>query len=159
MPESTPHPDGAAVRFPPPFVPVIALALGLAAQVLVPWSVPLPTPIRIGLGVVLLVVSSGLMAAAFGLFRRTGQDPKPWVESPELIASGVYRFTRNPMYLSMGLIQAGLGVLLSNAWIVVLVPATWITIHWIAIRHEEAYLAEKFGAAYLDYKARVRRWL
>jgi protein-S-isoprenylcysteine O-methyltransferase Ste14 len=63
------------------------------------------------------------------------------------------------MYLSMGLLQGGLGVLLANAWVVLLVPVTWTTIGLIAIRHEEAYLEAKFGAAYVDYKASVRRWL
>ena len=63
------------------------------------------------------------------------------------------------MYLGMGLLQAGLGVLLSNAWIVVLVPVSWLVIYLIAIRHEEAYLERKFGASYASYKASVRRWL
>ena len=160
-PESTEgESDGAAVRFPPPLVPVIALAIGVVTQA---WLLPLKLPIegapRVGLAVLLLVVGAGLMAAAIGLFRSTGQDPKPWESTPEIISTGIYRYTRNPMYVSMGCLLAGFGVALGNGWVVLLVPVIWIVIYAIAIRHEEAYLEGKFGSVYLDYKNSVRRWL
>jgi protein-S-isoprenylcysteine O-methyltransferase Ste14 len=151
---------GAAVRFPPPFVPLIALAAGVVAHL---WFWPLRLSIegvwRYGAGGLLVAIGVALMAAAFGLFRRTGQDPAPWENTPEIISTGIYRWTRNPMYVSMGLLQAGFGVLLANAWVVLLVPVTWFVIYAIAIRHEEAYLEGKFGSVYLDYKRSVRRWL
>jgi protein-S-isoprenylcysteine O-methyltransferase Ste14 len=120
----------------------------------IPWGLP-----RYVFGVGLFALGSGLLVAAGRLFQQTGQDPKPWESSPEIIASGIYRYTRNPMYLGMGVIQAALGVLLANVWVVALVPLSWAIIYVIAIRHEEAYLAGKFGQTYLDYKASVRRWL
>jgi protein-S-isoprenylcysteine O-methyltransferase Ste14 len=152
--------DGAAVRFPPPFVPLIALAAGFATSWLAgPLPDPLPAGARLAAGGILLAAGIAFMILAMGLFRRTGQDPKPWKSSPELIGTGVYRWTRNPMYLGMGLLQAGLGLLFANLWVVALVPVTWLVIYRIAIRHEEAYLEAKFGASYLDYKQAVRRWL
>lgn len=152
--------SGAAVRIPPPLVPIAALGLGALDQVLLgPLPLPLPSAVRIALGGILLALGVGAMASAIGLFRKSGQDPKPWVESPELIAEGIYRWTRNPMYLGMGLVQGGLGLLFANLWIVALVPVTWIVIYGIAIRHEEAYLEERFGSSYREYKRRVRRWL
>lgn len=152
--------DGAAVRFPPPLVPLIGLAVGLLIQRFV-WSLPFPVEglARTAAGGVLLAFGVGLIMAAGRLFQKSGQDPKPWESTPEIIATGIYRLTRNPMYLGMGLLQAGIGVLLSNAWIVVLVPVSWGVIYLIAIRHEEAYLERKFGASYAEYKASVRRWL
>ncbi len=152
--------DGAAVRFPPPFVPLIALVAGFAIS----WLAgPLPNPLvgaaRFVAGGVLVAAGLGFMLLAIGLFRETGQDPAPWKNSPELVAKGVYQWTRNPMYLGMGLIQAGLGVLFATMWVVALVPVTWLVIYYIAIRHEEAYLEQKFGASYADYKKAVRRWL
>ncbi len=152
--------DRAAVRFPPPFVPLIALALGVALHRWV-WPAPLPVKGLLRWGATALLLGGGLalMGAAAGLFRRTGQDPKPWVSTPEIIESGVYGFTRNPMYVAMGLLQAGLGVALANGWVVGLVPVTCAVIQLIAIRHEEAYLERKFGSTYTAYKARVRRWL
>lgn len=152
--------DGAAVRFPPPFVPLIALGLGLGLEWLVgPIAPPLMGATRFVAGLVLTAAGLGCMFAAIALFRAGGQDPAPWKSSPELISKGIYQRSRNPMYLGMGLLQAALGVLLASLWVVVLVPITWATIYFIAIRHEEAYLVEKFGEAYREYLRRVRRWL
>jgi protein-S-isoprenylcysteine O-methyltransferase Ste14 len=159
MPQETSS-DGAAVRFPPPFVPLIALAVGeVLHRVVWPLAIPLPSIARAALALLLLASGIALLLSAAGLFRKTGQDPKPWLPSPEIISDGVYRYTRNPMYVSMGLLQAGLGVALADGWVVLLVPATWTVIYRIAVRHEEAYLQRKFGEAYLDYKRQVRRWL
>ena len=159
MTQSTSN-DGATVKFPPPFVPVIAVFIGVGFQYFVgPLPVPLEGPSKFAAGIALLVAGLGLIFAAMSQFRRTGQDPKPWLSTPAIIAVGIYKWTRNPMYVSMGLLQGGIGVLLSNAWIVVLVLLTWGVIYAIAVRHEEAYLERKFGASYLTYKASVRRWL
>ena len=81
---------GAAVRFPPPVVPLLALALGM----LVHWFFPLSTALgsgglRFAIGGLLVVVGLALMALAMGWFRKTGQDPTPWTASPELIQSRV----------------------------------------------------------------------
>lgn len=151
---------GAAVRFPPPFVPVIALVVGAVVQHwLWPLAIPLEGGLRYGIASLLIITGLALMLAAFGLFRATGQDPKPWASTPEIISTGIYGYTRNPMYVSMGLLLAGIGVALANGWMVLLVPVVWFVIYQIAIRHEEAYLEQKFGSVYTDYKASVRRWL
>ena len=124
-----------------------------------PIAWDLPDAVRGIAGGLVIVAGLALMATAFGLFRSTGQDPKPWEMTPEIISTGIYRFTRNPMYVSMGLLQAGVGLALASTWVIILVPVSWVVIYWIAIRHEEAYLEKKFGSVYLDYKASVRRWL
>jgi protein-S-isoprenylcysteine O-methyltransferase Ste14 len=152
--------DGAAVRFPPPLVPLIALAGGALVHHLAwPLSIPLEGPARYGIALVLLAPGVALIAAALGRFRSSGQNPEPWASTPEIISTGVYRFTRNPMYLALGLIQAGIGFALANGWVVLFVPAAWAGIYWVAIRHEEAYLERKFGEVYSDYKVSVRRWV
>jgi protein-S-isoprenylcysteine O-methyltransferase Ste14 len=152
--------DGAAVRFPPPFVPLIALAIGITVHAYVwPLRLPLDGIARSGLAAVLAALGVALIGSALGLFRRSGQDPKPWATTPEVITTGIYRFTRNPMYLGMGLLQAGIGVALANGWVVAFVALSWLAIYFVAIRHEEAYLERKFGSVYLDYKKSVRRWL
>ncbi len=151
--------DGAAVRFPPPLVPLIALAVGAAIQALLG---PLPNPLtgasRYLVGGVLFVTGVAILLAANGHFRKTGQDPKPWKASPELIGGGIYAWTRNPMYLGMGVVQTALGIAAANVWLVLLVPLSGLAIYRIAIRHEEAYLEDKFGAPYTEYKQQVRRW-
>ncbi len=157
---SSNEPDGAAVRFPPPLVYVAAVVLGVLLQA---FAFPLPLGLSLGLqigaGAASALLGIALVAAAFGLFRRTGQDPAPWKSTPQIISTGIYRFTRNPMYLGMGLIQAGIGIGLGNGWIVALLPLVLALIYVIAIRHEEAYLERKFGDEYVAYKRSVRRWL
>ena len=68
-------------------------------------------------------------------------------------------FSRTTREERMALLQATLGVGLSNGWIVLLILPVLITVRVTAIRHEEAYLTQKFGQAYTDYRASVRRWL
>lgn len=152
--------DGAAVRFPPPAVYAIAVVLGVLLQAFV-LAIPigLSTGVRIGAGVVLALLGLAIMGAAAGLFRRTGQDLTPWTSTPQILSTGVYRFTRNPMYVGMALLQAAIGIGWGNGWLLLLLAPVLVTIHAIAIRHEEAYLERKFGEEYLAYKRSVRRWL
>jgi protein-S-isoprenylcysteine O-methyltransferase Ste14 len=159
MPEAPPDRDGANVRLPPPVVALVGLVFGVAAHFVWPLLLPVSGLWRWSLGAGLVALGGAAMGAAIGLFRRTGQDPKPWESTPEIISTGIYRFTRNPMYLGMGLVLAGLGVLLANAWLLIGVPLVWWTIYRTAIRHEEAYLTRKFGTTYTDYQRSVRRWL
>jgi protein-S-isoprenylcysteine O-methyltransferase Ste14 len=152
--------DGAAVHLPPPLVYVIAVIVGVLLHAFV-FPLPLQLSLGLRLSAVVLAVLLGLAIGgnAFAHFRRTGQDPKPWESTPEIISTGIYRFTRNPMYVGMALIQVGIGIGLANGWIVALVPVVVVVVYLTAIRHEEAYLEQKFGETYTKYKASVRRWL
>jgi protein-S-isoprenylcysteine O-methyltransferase Ste14 len=138
---------------------LVAVVLGGALEW--PWriSLPLGSSARVVAGLAIGGLGVAAVAAAFGLFRSTGQDPAPWEPTPEVVSTGIYRFTRNPMYVGMGLLQAGIGIGFASAWILLLVPISLAVVYWTAVRHEEAYLEGKFGEAYLGYKERVRRWL
>ena len=152
--------DGAAVRIPPPLVYLGAVILGVVVHAfVVPLPVALSTGLRIALGMVAAVLGLVLMGGAIGLFRRTGQDPKPWKSTPEIISTGAYGITRNPMYVGMALLQIAIGVGLANWWIVILVPIVLAIIYATAVRQEELYLERKFADEYRLYKATVRRWL
>ena len=153
---------GAAVKFPPPLIPILTIiaghVLGRYFPILAEYN--LATPGRYWIG--------GLIAAAavlilgvwpFRQFQRSGQDPTPWTPTPEIVVSGPYKFTRNPMYLMMVLFCIGFAVILSDVWILILTPVCGLVIYRIAIRHEEIYLEEKFGDSYREYKTRVRRWI
>jgi len=150
---------GANVRFPPPLVFLGFTLLGVVLRyVVTPIPFPATAWTRLA-GVLLLLTGVGIIVSARVWFVRTGQSPIPWKPTPELIVRGPYRFTRNPMYLGITLVQAGLGVALGNVWIALFAPVALLTVHMIAVRPEEEYLARKFGASYQQYRARVRRYL
>lgn len=152
--------QGAAVRIPPPLIYLTALIAGaLLHGFVVPWHVGLGLGARIVVAAAAAGSGLALLGGAFGLFKSTGQDPKPWLPTPEIISTGVYRFTRNPMYVSMALLQTAIGFGFSNAWIVALVPPVLAVVCFTAVRHEEAYLEGRFGESYTAYKQSVRRWL
>jgi len=151
---------GANVRFPPPLVYLAFILLGVALRyAMAPLRVPVNRYMALAAGMVVLLGGLGLIVEAWKLFHRTGQDPKPWKTTPEIVLSGPYRFTRNPMYVGMVLIQIGLGLALNNLWIVLLSAFSLLVIHFIAVMPEEEYLSEKFGDAYRSYLSKVRRYL
>jgi protein-S-isoprenylcysteine O-methyltransferase Ste14 len=152
--------DGAKVRIPPPLVYLAGVVAGVALH---RFAVPLPLPLgavaRAAAAVACAAVGVALIAGALRLFEHTGQDPKPWKTTPEIISSGIYRFTRNPMYVGMGLLQASFAFALANGWILGLLAPVLVVVYATAVRHEETYLEAKFGSAYIEYKRSVGRWI
>jgi protein-S-isoprenylcysteine O-methyltransferase Ste14 len=100
-----------------------------------------------------------IAVAAEVSFLRAGTATLPTSSTSAIVESGIYRFTRNPMYLAMTLALFGLGLALASPWFWLVAPAAVRLVTILAIEREEAYLTRKFGAVYLDYTARVRRWL
>jgi protein-S-isoprenylcysteine O-methyltransferase Ste14 len=159
-PEEKREERGARVRFPPPLVFVGYSLLGvLLHRAVTPLPFPLGRWITLIAGVLVLAAGLGLIAAALRLHRRSGQDPKPWKPTPSLLFEGPYRFTRNPMYLGLTLLEIALGLMLDNLWISLLAFLGLLTVHFIAVKPEEEYLTEKFGDSYRAYLAKVRRYL
>jgi protein-S-isoprenylcysteine O-methyltransferase Ste14 len=151
---------GAKVRFPPPLVYLVFILLGVGVQrTLAPLSTGVGRFLVRAAGAAIVLVGLWLNVDAWKLFRRTGQHPAPWKPSPELVLSGAYRFTRNPMYLGMTCIQVGLGLALNNLWISLLAALSLLTVHFIAVLPEERYLTEKFGESYKRYLIKVRRYI
>ena len=160
MAQTNPVERGARVRFPPPLVFLGGILLGVACEYIV---APAPFPVgraisAIG-GVVLIVAAVGFLASSRVHFTRTGQSPIPWKPSPSLILQGPYRYTRNPMYVGMTLLEVGLGLAANNLWMALLAVPALVIVHFIAVRPEERYLSEKFGADYQRYLSQVRRYL
>lgn len=150
---------GARVRFPPPLVYLVSTAIGIVLHLLVPVHVPLPALARWIAAGALGVAAITLTASAFRLFHRSGQDPAPWKPSPSLVLAGPYRFTRNPMYVGMTLMQVAIGLGANVVAIAILAAASLAAVHRAAVIPEEAYLAEKFGEDYERYLREVPRYL
>lgn len=153
---------GAAVRFPPPLIPLFAILIGVGLNFLWPLGVgiELPTPGRYWAGGFVVAASIlGLGLWSVLMFRRSGQSVIPWTETPSMLMRGPYRFTRNPMYLQMVLVCIGFTIILANGWIICLTPVCAWMLNEFAIKPEEAYLEARFGKPYLAYKRSVRRWI
>jgi len=148
------------LKLPPP---VVAFLLGATAWWLAPLgpAIAWPEPLRQGLAGTLLLagVSLDLSGLVAFVLRHTTVNPLRPLKSTALVTTGVYRFTRNPMYLGMaGLLTAWavwLGALLPFAGPVLFV----LYITRFQIRPEERVLTDLFGPAYTDYTQRVRRWI
>jgi protein-S-isoprenylcysteine O-methyltransferase Ste14 len=151
--------DSAKVSFPPPFVYSGMLLLGLVLDRALPWSLEMIWIGRYVGGGILFAAGLLFGMSAMGLFRKAGTDVKPWKTTTAIVATGVYRFTRNPMYLGMAMLYTGLGFLFSSLGVFLLLPVLILTIRTQVIAREERYLEGKFGDDYRAYKARVRRWL
>jgi len=154
--------DAASVRVFPPAVPLLTVIIGIGLNRLWPIGAPFEfeAPGRYWIGgaiVVSAVLGLGLWSVV--LVRKSGQSENPWKPTTQIIRSGPFRITRNPMYLQMVLVCLGFAVALMNLWIVILTPVCAWLLQRLAILPEEIYLERKFGEAYLDYKRRVRRWL
>lgn len=157
-----PAQDAAKVRVFPPLLPLITVLAGWGLEQLRPLGPgPLPGPPASYLlgGVVIIGAVAGLGIWAIRTMRRTGQSENPYRPTTEIVERGPYRFTRNPMYLQMLLACIGIALMVQNIWMILLTPLCALALMTLVIRPEEAYLEAKFGAAYLAYKKRVRRWL
>lgn len=154
------EPDSAGVRFPPPFVYIAALLLGPTAEQFVGLrSLGIDWRLLIATGGLLVAAGAAVMLAAAGLFRRLGTSVPPSRPTTLIATTGPYRWTRNPMYLGMALIYAGLAVTFDGPLTLALFPLVLIAIQTQVIAREERYLEAKFGDEYSRYKAEVRRWL
>lgn len=148
----------SGIRFPPPFLYVGVLLLGLLLQRFFPVN-PLPrTPSRIA-AAVLLLPGLGLVFWSIWLFLRARTSPLPMRPTTAIVRSGPYRWTRNPMYLGMLLVYIGLALLFDIFWALVLIPLIMTLVARLVIQREERYLEATFGEEYRLYRTQVRRWI
>ena len=151
-------PDNPGVIAPPPLIYAGALAIGLLANRLYPVSF-LPRGLTRMLGWPLIV--GGLVIGSLGIreMKRAGTNVDPREPTTAIVTEGPYRFTRNPLYLCLTLVYAGISALANALWAILLLPAVLAVMRRGVIEREERYLERKFGDEYLNYKTRVRRWI
>ena len=148
------------LKIPPPLVTLMTAAAMYGVAKLLPVWALLPT-LRTGAALTLVVVGVSFDAAGLIAFRRakTTVNPMTPQRSTSVVSTGVYRFTRNPMYLGLAFLLTAWAVYLSSAWALLGVPVFMAYITRFQIQPEERALAARFGQSYVDYCARVRRWL
>ncbi|CAM3241941.1 methyltransferase family protein [Shewanella violacea] len=149
---------GAGVRIPPPLVFIFFILCALGLDWLCPLDIHFPLALAYsGLAITILGVMALLYLAM--LFKRVNTNIEPWKSTSTIITTGIYAYSRNPIYLAFCTIPLGLGLFFSHVWLMLSVFPSCIAVYFLAIRAEEAYLTEKFADEYLAYLSRVRRWL
>lgn len=150
--------DAPDVAFHPPFL-VIALAVTgwtLWREAPLPF---LPEVAARPLGVALGTISFVLFSSAVLALHRAGTNIPTHLPARALVTSGPYRLSRNPIYLGLAVGFAAVAAWLNSAWFLLMTVLFVSLITAGVIVREERYLREKFGAAYVAYSERVRRWL
>lgn len=147
---------------PLPWPPII-YAAALVASWILESAVALPrlpeSLIIRWVGAVVFLAGLGLGLKGLADLRAAGTTIHPTGAASTLVTNGIYARSRNPLYLSALIAFAGLGLALRSTWLLIAVPCVAIALTRLAIEPEEAYLARRFGPAYLNYTSRVRRWI
>lgn len=146
----------AEILAPAPVLALAAFIVGAAAHYFRPVQL-LPSPWNL-VGVVLILAGIGVLYSGLRVMRGVGKSPAHHDEPPELLTDGVFQISRNPLYLGVCTVYAGLALVLNSVWpFVTLVP---LIIYFDRVaRREENYLQQRFGDEYKQYQENVRRWL
>ena len=114
---------------------------------------------RLIIGACLIASGAAVAAVAIRSFLQAGTNVDPRKSAVSLVTTGIFAYTRNPMYLALILILAGLAIALASDWMVVLLVPAALILHFGVVKREERYLTAKFGESYRDYVRKVSRYV
>lgn len=133
------------------------VAAGIVMKLFINIEV-IPQRVQILAGTVVISFAVYIAAISFHTFRKNNESIDRKKVPSSLITTGPFRYSRNPLYLALCLMELGIGVLLDNVWILGLLVFVIIVLTYTAISSEERTLIEKFGREYSKYASEVRRW-
>lgn len=152
--------DRASIPVQPPLIFFACLGMGILLEYLFPFRfISGAWPLRITIGCFLFLVSGLTALSAFTALIKNKTPFNPAKPTEKIVCEGSFRFSRNPMYLSLLLLLGSAAVFTGSVWLLTALLILFILLERFAIRPEEKYLTDKFGEVYLNYKASVRRWL
>jgi protein-S-isoprenylcysteine O-methyltransferase Ste14 len=151
-------PDRANVVAFPPLLFGSTFLVGLLLRFIFPTPL-LPRFTAISIGLLLTIIGVLVLLLAFRQMIQNKTTIHPAGKTTTIVSNGLYRYTRNPMYLALTFIYAGLSIIANAFWGLLLLVPLLIVVQKGIIEREELYLTRKFGDEYLRYKAQVRRWL
>lgn len=151
--------DAPRILIPvPPLLYVIPLLLGAGADRLIPLPL-FPGRLQYLAGAALASAAALIMPFVLAGFRRARTNFDARKPATRIIATGPYRYSRNPAYVALALVYLGIAVAVDSAWLLAGFLPAFLLMHYGVILPEEQYLEEKFGAEYVAYKSAVRRYL
>lgn len=138
----------------------IILASGMLMEhFVIDYEIPLSSIVRYLIGLLVVTLGFTLILMARIEFNRAGQPRTPGIPTTCLVKTGVFKISRNPLYLGIVLILPGLGLAANLVWWIILTPLLMIWLQQALILPEEQYLLERFGEEFGCYKKNVRRWI
>jgi protein-S-isoprenylcysteine O-methyltransferase Ste14 len=154
-------PDVPAVVVFPPLVPLITVVSSILIQLILPLHLiaRLPMFVRVSIGALLLLSGIGMMASGRHALTSNGTNVPPSLPTLVLVDTGIYRWTRNPLYVGGCMAMFGVAFLCALDWLPLIFPLSLIVLHFGIIKREERYLHRKFGIEYLLYASRVPRYI
>jgi protein-S-isoprenylcysteine O-methyltransferase Ste14 len=148
----------------PPFLFLAALVLGFVSDHL--WRLPFPISkvgqahwISAAVAGLLILMGIAVFAAAIRDLSRAGTPVQGTRPTRALVTTGIFGWSRNPIYVGMFLIYVGIGLVVRSPWILIFALPLAIIMHYGVVAREEAYLERRFGDVFGVYKTHVRRWL
>lgn len=150
--------DSPGILLAAPFYLVAFMALGVGLGRIWPLGF-LPTGIPDLSGYAVVGISLFLLWRVEKEFAACETDARCRVGDSALITTGPFRYSRNPAYVAMAIMVAGLSVTMNNLWLAIMILPACLSVYWFCIRKEETYLEATFGADYVEYRRSVRRWL
>lgn len=145
-------------RIPPPVFMLLTVLLMILLSNYAPIARWLNYPWRY-FGIVLIILGFGLGLGSGLFFRKLGTNPKPGAKATLVVTKGPFKYTRNPMYISLMIIVTGVSILLGTISPLFLIPILFIILHTQFVLREERLMEKWFGEAYLEYKNKTPRWL
>ncbi len=155
MKDTNDHPKVIAF---PPLIYAIPLGVGILLHTIFPMNLLPPVGANV-LGGSSFILAGILAVLASRTMRQAGTNVAPSQPTTAIVTNGPFRFTRNPIYLSLTLLYGSISLLTNALWPMLILPIVLIIIDRGVIVREERYLEDKFGEEYAQYKARVRRWI
>ncbi len=150
--------DSEGMLTPPPVVYLVFLLIGIGLEYY--WPSPfLPQVAQYPVGITVIILSFVVFGMVLREFSASSSSVDHRRPTTEVISSGPFRYSRNPIYVSMTMLCTGIAMVTNNLWILVMMIPAVLVIHYLVIIKEEAFLEEKFGDEYRRYCASVRRWL
>lgn len=152
-------PDAPDVVIHPPIALAIALVLAFALNWF--WPLPFVPPAipHIQAGVLLVIAMLLIIRWAAVTFRKARTNILTSQATTAIVATGPFAYSRNPIYVGALIGMVGAALAFDSLWFLVALVVIWLVLRYGVIAREETYLERKFGAPYLDYKSKVRRWL
>ena len=154
-------PDAPDVIIFPPVIIISTVVISFVLQRLAPVETlsHIDWQLRWIAGFVIVIIGLLVGASAIYAMARVGTNVSPSSPATALVTDGVFRFTRNPIYVGGSLLMIGLALISANGWLLILFVPSQLILHWGVVLPEERYLRAKFGDAYLRYHARTPRYI